>query len=50
MKALEEIGELIEGFAQKRFGTNNMVNIPGVHRFLVGDGADLDRRFQPYPR
>jgi len=51
VEALEEIGVLVEGFAKRRFGTDDLSKISGAEGFLIGqEGGDLSRRFQPYPK
>ena len=51
VKALNEIGDLVEDFAKMRFGTDDLSKIFNAERFLDGpEGASLNRRFQPYPQ
>jgi hypothetical protein len=50
VKALDEIGDLVGSFARSRFGTDDLHQIPEADWFLCRpEGADLNRRFQPYP-
>ena len=50
VEALGEIADLVESFARRRFGTDDLSKITEADRFLFGpEGADLTRRFQPYP-
>src|SRR6516162_2341299 len=51
VEALDEIADLVESFARSRFGTDDLSKITEADRFLCGpEGADLSRRFQPYPK
>jgi hypothetical protein len=50
VEALEKIGGLVEAFARRRFGTDDLSKIAGAERFLLGpEGVALNQRFQPYP-
>ena len=49
MKALNEIADLVENFAKRRFGTDDLSKISEAERFLLGPEQDnLNRRFRPY--
>jgi hypothetical protein len=48
--ALDEIADLVESYAKRRFGTDDLSKISRAESFLMGrEGADITRRFQPYP-
>jgi hypothetical protein len=47
-RALDEIADLVEDFAKRHFGTNDLAEITGS--FLLGpEAADLSQRYKPYP-
>jgi hypothetical protein len=49
VKALNEIGDLVENFAKRRCGTDDLSKISEAERFLLGPEQDnLNRRFRPY--
>lgn len=49
LKALNEIADLVQNFAKRRFGTDDLSKISEAERFLFGsEQDDLDRRFRPY--
>jgi hypothetical protein len=51
VRALDEIGDLVESFARERFGTDDLSKIDGADRFLddPSEGGEINRRYQPYP-